>query len=76
MDFEETFATDMSSPALRQFLSLAGEEDLEIHQRDVKNSFPSGYLGHEILMQKPEGFLGKKNAGFLCKLHEEFPSQK
>ena len=59
VDYEETFAPVMKYQSLRTLLALANEEELHIHQMDVKNAFLNGEIQEDVYMEQPE-FLVKK----------------
>jgi Reverse transcriptase (RNA-dependent DNA polymerase) len=42
--------------SLRVILALAAENDLEVHQMDVKSAYLNGRLHEEIYMEPPPGF--------------------
>jgi hypothetical protein len=56
IDYDETFAPVAKFASLRSILALAAEEDLEVHQMDVKSAYLNGILKQEIFMEAPPGF--------------------
>ena len=55
IDYNETFAPVAKLASLRIILALATEQDLEIHQMDVKSAYLNGTLEEEIFMEPPPG---------------------
>ena len=49
-------------------LAIAAFYDYEIWQMDVKTAFLNGFLGEELYMMQPEGFVDPKDANKVCKL--------
>jgi reverse transcriptase-like protein/Pol polyprotein/gag-pre-integrase-like protein/integrase-like protein len=56
IDYNETFAPIAKFTLLHTILAIAAEEDLEVHQMDVKSAYLSGILKEEIFMELPPGF--------------------
>ena len=56
IDYTETFAPVSKFTSIRAILAIAAQEDLEIHQMDVKSAFLNGNLSEEIYMKCPPGF--------------------
>src|SRR5258707_682749 len=55
IDYDETFVPVAKFASLRAILALATEEDLEVHQMDVKSAYLNGVLQQEIFMEAPPG---------------------
>jgi len=65
INYDETFALVTKLASLRAILALATEQDLEIHQMDVKSAYLNGTLEEEIFMEPPPG-LEVPNNMVLC----------
>jgi transposase InsO family protein len=68
IDVNEVFAPTSSFGARRVLLSKAAQEDLEIHQVDIKTAFLNGELEEEVYVSQPPGF---SNGGTqVCRLNK------
>jgi transposase InsO family protein len=56
IDVDEVFAPTSSFGARRALLAKAAQEDLEIHQVDIKTAFLNGDLEEEVYVTQPPGF--------------------
>ncbi len=56
VDVDEVFAPTSSFGARRTLLAKAAQEDLEIHQADIKTAFLNGDLEEEVYVTQPPGF--------------------
>ncbi len=68
VDYNETFAPIAKFMSICCILALAAIEDMEMHQMDVKTTFPNGDLKEEIYMEQLEGFT-QEGEHLVCKLH-------
>jgi hypothetical protein len=68
IDVNEVFAPTSSFGARRVLLSKAAQEDLEIHQVDIKTAFLNGELEEEVYVSQPPGFSNGGN--LVCKLKQ------
>lgn len=66
VDYTETFAPVSKFTSIRALLAFAAQEDLDIHQMDVKSAFLNGELTEEIYMKCPPGF--NPGAGLVWRL--------
>jgi len=56
MDYEETFAPTAKMTTLRVLMQLAAQNDLILHQMDVKTAYLNAPIDCDIYMEQPEGF--------------------
>ncbi|GJW40335.1 retrotransposon protein, putative, ty1-copia subclass [Tanacetum coccineum] len=68
VDYEETFSPVADIRAIRILISIVAFYDYEIWQMDVKTAFLNGYLGEDIYVVQPEGFLDPNHPRKVCKL--------
>jgi hypothetical protein len=68
VDVNEVFAPTSSFGARRVLLSKAAQEDLEIHQVDIKTAFLNGELEEEVYVSQPPGFSNGGNQ--VCRLNK------
>lgn len=68
VDVDEVFAPTSSFGARRVLLAKAAQEDLEVHQVDIKTAFLNGDLEEEVYVTQPPGF---ENGGpQVCRLRK------
>ncbi|HEY0433295.1 MAG TPA: reverse transcriptase domain-containing protein [Chitinophagaceae bacterium] len=65
IDYQETFAPVAKYNSIRTLIALAANQNLKIHQMDVKTAYLNGDIDETIIMTQPEGF-AKGNK--VCKL--------
>ena len=66
VDVDEVFAPTSSFGARRVLLAKAAQENLEVHQVDIKTAFLNGELEEEVYVTQPPGF---ENGGSqVCRL--------
>jgi Reverse transcriptase (RNA-dependent DNA polymerase)/gag-polypeptide of LTR copia-type/Integrase core domain/GAG-pre-integrase domain len=68
VDYDEVYAPVSKHSSLRALLSIVANDDLELHQLDVKTAFLNGVLEEDIWMTHPPGFQQGVAAGTACKL--------
>ena len=56
LDYEETFAPTARTETIRLMLGIAGAEDFELVQFDIKTTYLNAKLLEEIYMALPQGF--------------------
>jgi hypothetical protein len=59
IDYNETFSPMIKPSTIRVILSLPVQFDWSIRQLDISNAFFHGYLGEEMFMEQPQGFVDK-----------------
>lgn len=55
IDYTETFAPVLKFVSICAILAIAAQQDLDIHQMDIKSAFLNGDLAEEIYMRCPPG---------------------
>ena len=68
VDFFDTFSPVTRITPIRVLFSLAGLNDLLVHQMDVKTIFLNDELEEEVYMDQPEGFVVPEQEDKVCKL--------
>ncbi|GKF15936.1 retrotransposon protein, putative, ty1-copia subclass, partial [Tanacetum coccineum] len=68
IDYEETFSPVADIRAIWILISIAVFYDYEIWKMDVKTAYLNGYLGEDIYMVQPEGFVDPNHPRKVCKL--------
>jgi hypothetical protein len=68
VNYIDTFAPVAKFSMLRILLALAAQEDLEVHQMDMKNAYLNGKLTETIYMRQPPGFINANHPKHMCRL--------
>jgi hypothetical protein len=66
IDYEETFSPVVKFNSIRIIFAIAVNNNLLLHQMDVKTAFLNGNIEEDIYMQQPEGYSNED--GLVCKL--------
>jgi transposase InsO family protein len=71
IDYQETFSPTARITSVRMLLQVAVQEDMIVHQMDVKTAYLNAPIDCEIFMEQPEGFVKKGENGekLVCKLN-------
>ena len=56
IDFTETFSPTAKLTSIRILIQLAVNQNLKLHQLDVKTAYLNAKIDHEIYMEQPRGF--------------------
>ena len=59
MDFHETFAPVVHMEAIRTFLALTAQMELQVFQLDVKSTFLNGDYEEEVYVEQSMGYIKK-----------------
>ena len=59
MDFHETFAPVVRMEAIRTFLALTAQMELQVFQFDVKSTFLNGDFEEEVYVEQSMGYIKK-----------------
>lgn len=68
IDYDETFSPTANLTSLRVMLQKAAQENLLLHQMDVKTAYLHAPIDHEIYIEQPEGY--EEGKGLVCKLEK------
>lgn len=69
IDYGETFSPTASLTSVRVLLQKAAQEDLLLHQMDVKTAYLHAPIDYEIYIEQPEGY-EERGEGLVCKLEK------
>jgi hypothetical protein len=71
-DYHETFAPTANMSSIRTVAQIAAQNDLILHQMDVKTAYLNADIDCEIYMEQPEGFeqKGGNDETFVWKLNK------
>ena len=70
VDFEEAFNPVVKPPTMRIILSLVVQFNWPLSQLDMSNAFLHGFLGEEVYMVQPLGYVNSAHPNHVCKLLE------
>jgi hypothetical protein len=66
IDYDETFSPVVKFNSIRIILAIAVNNNMLLHQMDVKTAFLNGKIDEELYMEQPEGFSNETKQ--VCKL--------
>ena len=72
IDYEETFSPTADMTSMRVIMQKAAQEDLILHQMDVKTAYLHAPIDCELYIEQPEGYEKKSQTGekLVCKLQK------
>ena len=72
IDYKETFSPTANMTSVRALMQVAVQEDLTLHQMDVKTAYLHAPMDCEVYMEQPEGFeiKSKTEEHLVCKLNK------
>lgn len=72
VDYGETFSPTANLTSVRVLMQKAAQENLILHQMDVKTAYLHAPIDYEIYMEQPEGYDEKSqtNEKIVCKLEK------
>ena len=72
VDYEETFSPTARHTSIRMLMQLAAQQNMKVHQMDVKTAYLNADIDCEIYVQQPEGFIktNKEGEKLVCKLNK------
>lgn len=72
IDYEETFSPTADMTTVRVVMQKAVQEDLVLHQMDVKTAYLHAPIDCEVYLEQPEGYEKKSKTGekLVCKLQK------
>ena len=76
LDYEETFSPVLKPATVRLLLALVVNQNWELRQLDISNTFLHGFLKEEVYIAQPQGYVDSKFPKHVCLLHKAFYSLK
>ena len=72
VDYDETFSPTARQTSIRMLMQLAAQNEMKVHQMDVKTAYLNADIDCEIYIEQPEGFskTNEKGENLVCKLNE------
>ena len=72
IDYKDTFCPTARITSIRMLLQIAMQQNLKVHQMDVKTAFLNGPIDCELYVEQPKGFekMGTKGEKLVCKLNK------
>ncbi|KAJ8335974.1 hypothetical protein SKAU_G00393170 [Synaphobranchus kaupii] len=69
IDYGETFSPTANLTSIRVLMQKAAQDDLILHQMDVKTAYLHAPIDRDIYMEQPEGYV-KEGEKLVCKLEK------
>ena len=78
IDYNDTFCPTAPIMSIRMLLQIAMQQNLKVHQTDVKIAFLNGPIDCELYVEQPKGFerMGTKGENLVCKLNKSLYGPK
>ena len=72
VDYHETFSPTARVTSIRMLMQLVTQENLIVHQMDVKTAYLNAPIDCELYVEQPEGFKQESKNGveLVCKLQK------
>ena len=70
VDFEKVFSPVVKMTTLRFLLGVVADENLELHQLDVKTAFLHSDLEEQIYIEQLQGFVSLGHEHLFCRLRK------
>ena len=72
VDYDEIFSPTARISSVRMLAQLAVQQDLVVHQMDVKSAYLNAEIDCEIFMKQPQGYvkLDNNNEPLVCRLNK------
>lgn len=68
INYSETFSPTARMASVRTLMDVAVQEDLTVHQMDVKSAYLNAPIDHTVFIEQPLGFNQGENNKFVFKL--------
>jgi hypothetical protein len=76
VNYFDTFAPMANMSTIRTVLTMAGQNDWEIHQVDIKSAYLYATIQEEIYMRTPPSYLMESQRGKVLRLRWSLPGLK
>ena len=70
IDYFDIFSPVAKLTYVLLFISLVASYDWDLHQLDIKNTFPHEDLQEEVYMKQPPKFIAQGEIGKVCRLRK------
>ena len=72
IDYDEVYSPVARLETIRLIISIAAQNNWKIFQMDVKSAFLNGYLGEEVYVKIPIGYVRKDQEHKVLKLKKQY----